>query len=433
VSAAALALSWLLLAGLLSSTLFAQTPADSTVLEGSTIEQIQVVGLNRVREPVVLRQMKSQAGGVYSDASVAKDLEQLDRMGLFSGVEIEASRGSSGVILRVKLKETTPYFPYPAISVTAEQGVTAGIGVKSTNFFGSGANVSIAARAGGADEFEVLANSPWRPRKSWWWKTEYFLRDRYNSFDDFQELSNELDLQTGRQITNRLRLGGRFHYLAVKSDLPGKTLSPTNLDQTPGLGVVAEFDSRDSWTYARRGWWNSVDATKNGLGADGNYWTFNFDIRRYEHLTGRHGLAFFSLLTLRTGTLGIDIPTHEEFHIGGTNSLRGWELDSRNGKNQWLNTLEYRYDLLNVHGHSFKGFNYYYGMQLAAFLDTGTAWNTNGEFTSNYIRGWGFGIRLIVPYVNVIRIDFGFGQPDRGMMSHIGILEKAVYERRRVR
>jgi outer membrane protein assembly factor BamA len=377
--------------------------------------------------------MKSQVGGLYSASNVARDYERLDRMGLFSGIAVEATPGTNGVILRVTLKETSPYFVYPAISVTGEQGLTIGAGLKSTNFLGSGANVSIAARGGGANEFEVLIASAWRPKGTWWWRSDYFLKDRFNELDDFNEVSNELELQAGRQLTNRLRVGGRFHYLAVKSEEPGITLSPTNLDQIPGLGAVAEYDSRDSWTNARRGWLNSVDALFNRLASNEQYWTFNVDIRRYQHLSGRHGLAMNSLLTLQTGTVGVEIPIHEDFHIGGTNSLRGWNIDARHGKDQFLNTMEYRFDLLKVRGHSFKGFNYYYGVQLDAFGDTGTAWNTNEEFTKNFIAGGGFGVRVIVPYVSVIRIDFGFGQANEGMISHFGIMDKAVYERRRVR
>jgi outer membrane protein assembly factor BamA len=423
----------MLLVALHSSTLFAQAAANPSVPDGNRIEQILVLGLNRVREPAVLQQMKSQAGGLYSTSNVEGDYERLDRMGLFSAIAIEASSGPNGVILQVTLKETSPYFVYPAISVTGEQGLTIGAGLKSTNFLGSGASLSIAARGGGATEFEVLIASSWRPKGTWWWRSDYFLKDRWNELDDFHEFSNELELQAGRQLTNRLRVGGRFHYLAVKSDEPGITLSPTNLDQLPGLGAVAEYDSRDSWTNARRGWLNSVDALFNRLVSNQQYWTFNVDIRRYQHLSGRHGLAMNSLLTLQTGTVGMEIPIHEDFHIGGTNSLRGWNIDARHGKDQWLNTLEYRFDLLKVRGHSFKGFNYYYGVQLDAFGDAGTAWNTNEEFNRNFIAGGGFGIRVVVPYVNVIRIEFGFGQANQGMISHFGIMDKAVYERRRVR
>ena len=37
-----------------------------------------------------------------------------------------------------------------------------------------------------------------------------------------------------------------------------------------------------------------------------------------------------------------DITAKQDFSLGGTNSVRGWDLDSRRGKNQFINTAEYR-------------------------------------------------------------------------------------------
>lgn len=278
-----------------------------------------------------------------------------------------------------------------------------------------------------------MSFSSWRPKGSWWWNSQYFLRNRWNKSQRFQEFSNELTMQAGRQVTDHLRLGGQFHFLGLTSDTAGITLSPTNHDNVPGLGVVLAFDTRDSASNARRGWWNSVDTTKNGFGGAANFWTSNFDVRRYQPISGRHGLAMFSLLALQSGTVGQRIPSYDEFYIGGTNTVRGWEINARNGKNQWLNILEYRYELVKPRTHTIKGLNFYCGVQLAAFADAGSAWNTRSEFSPNFIAGGGFGIRLIVPYVNLIRLDFAFGQPGNGLIPQIGILEKPVYERRRVR
>jgi len=422
----------LLLIGLLASPLLAQSPPPDKSLDGKMVEEILVLGLKHVKPDLVLRQMKSKVGEAYLAANIEKDREYLDRTGFFSKVAIEGRPGASGVIVQVELKETQRYFPYPAIGVTGEQGLTYGGGLKSTNFLGSGAHLSTALRFGGATEFDVEASSYWRPQKTLWWKAEDFLRYRDNDLDDFEEESNEFEVQAGGQMTPNLRLGARFHYMSLKSDVPGITLSPTNHDRTPGVGLVAEYDTRDSWTNARNGWWSSADFLANGLGADGDYWTFDVDVRRYQRLAERHGLGFFSLLTLQTGTVGQDIPVHEDFHIGGTNSVRGWEIDARHGKNQWLNTIEYRYDLMRVRDLSIKGFNFYVGLQLAAFGDTGSAWNA-GEFNRNFIGGGGLGLRLIVPYVDYVRIDFGFGQSGQGLIPHFGVMEKAVYQRRRIR
>jgi outer membrane protein assembly factor BamA len=145
-------------------------------------------------------------------------------------------------------------------------------------------------------------------------------------------------------------------------------------------------------------------------------------------------LGLFSLATLQTGRVGVDIPVHQDFHIGGTNTIRGWGLDSRNGKHQFLNTVEYRYALLQPRPLSISNFNIHFGIQLAAFGDLGLAWNEGNEFKlDDFIDGYGFGIRFIVPFVNMIRLDFAFGEPGEGMRFHIAIFEKAVMQRARVR
>jgi outer membrane protein assembly factor BamA len=201
--------------------------------------------------------LKSREGEVFLEENLAVDRERLDRMALFSKIDIKAESHDEGIVLDVDLKETLPYLPYPAFSITDEQGVTIGGGLKSTNFLGRGTNLAAAARFGGATEIEMIASSGWQPQKSTWHNTEFFYRDRYNKLDQFQESSVELDLQVGRQVTEKLRVGGRFKFLSVASDTPGITLSSDDRDNIPGAGAVVEYDTRDSRTNPREGWWNS--------------------------------------------------------------------------------------------------------------------------------------------------------------------------------
>jgi len=51
---------------------------------------------------------------------------------------------------------------------------------------------------------------------------------------------------------------------------------------------------------------------------------------------------------------------------------------------------------------------FYVGLQLAAFADLSTAWDRGADFTRNMIGGAGFGIRLIIPILDMIRLDFAF-------------------------
>jgi outer membrane protein assembly factor BamA len=178
-----------------------------------------------------------------------------------------------------------------------------------------------------------------------------------------------------------------------------------------------------------RGWWNEVDVSKSG--GDADFWTFNFDVRRFQPLAHRHTLAFFSLTTLQTGAVGMEISADLGFQLGGTNSIRGWGLDSTRGKNQFINTIEYRYDLMVPRPLSVFGISFYLGLQLALFGDLGIAWEDSQG--TRWLDGYGFGLRILVPFVDMIRLDFAFGEPGQGLRSQIGLQEKAVKQRRRVR
>ena len=67
------------------------------------------------------------------------------------------------------------------------------------------------------------------------------------------------------------------------------------------------------------------------------------------------------------------------------------------------------------------------------FGDIGTVWNESDQFSKNFIGGVGVGIRVIVPYIQMIRLDLAYGQHAQGIVPHFGIREKAFYHRRRVR
>ncbi|MFQ5753324.1 MAG: BamA/TamA family outer membrane protein, partial [bacterium] len=132
--------------------------------------------------------------------------------------------------------------------------------------------------------------------------------------------------------------------------------------------------------------------------------------------------------------VGEEIPRHQDFHIGGTNSVRGWELNSRSGKNQFLNTVEYRVTFIEPQMLSFFGLTADVGLQLALFGDLGIAWNESQEFnTDNFIGGYGLGLRLLVPFVNMFRIDLGLGESGKSVKLHLGAFEKPVAQRFRVR
>jgi outer membrane protein assembly factor BamA len=157
-------------------------------------------------------------------------------------------------------------------------------------------------------------------------------------------------------------------------------------------------------------------------------------MRRYIPVLPDHKLALSSLLTLTTGSVGRNLAAWQQFALGGTNSIRGWQLGSRTGKNQLINTIEYRYNIVAPRPVRILGFGLRLGAQIALFSDFGHAWNSSPEFkTSNFIGGYGVGFRALVPFTGIVRVDLAVGGDNRGIRLHLGSFEKAYKQRRRVR
>jgi len=58
------------------------------------------------------------------------------------------------------------------------------------------------------------------------------------------------------------------------------------------------------------------------------------------------------------------------------------------------------------------GLNLYGGLQAAAFSDVGLAWSDIFS-AGSAIDGYGVGLRVLFPFVDVIRMDLALGEPGR--------------------
>lgn len=413
--------------------------ADSTTpasLYGRTLTGIDVYGARYTRPEIIMRELASRVGEPYLEANVRRDANRLHRLDIFSAVEVRPRAADEGVVLEIHVVEIYPYLPFVSYEVTDENGFSAGPGFQSVNLAGRDILVSAFTRFGGATNVALLLEDPWFAGNHLSYKLEVYRRDRVNELDAFNEKATEVYLQIGSFIGDTGRAGVRFSYVGIESDSLGRTLSPDNHDHTPALGAFIGYDSRDRWDDPHRGWWTELEVAKHGgiAGTDGDFWRLNADVRWFVPLWRRHTLALSSLATFTSGSVGDEIPPTADFHIGGTNSLRGWELDTQNGQHQFLNVAEYRYTVLAPRLLSVFGLNFDLGIQLAAFADLSIAWNAPEQFaTRRFHDGYGVGVRFLVPFVNQFRFDVGWGQPGSDSRWHIGAWERPVAQRFRVR
>jgi outer membrane protein assembly factor BamA len=139
------------------------------------------------------------------------------------------------------------------------------------------------------------------------------------------------------------------------------------------------------------------------------------------------------MVTMTTGSVGEDIADWQQFGIGGVNTIRGCALGGVIGKNQFINTVEYRRTLLAQQGIRVFGVDLPFGVQGTVFGDFGSAWSREEEFADGFILGYGVGLRFILPYIDAARLEIAAGQEGEGIKVLVATGEKADRARWRVR
>jgi outer membrane protein assembly factor BamA len=396
--------------------------------EGRTIAAITVSGLRHITEAVVLAQIELKPGAVYYKAVADQDVMRLDRLGVFSDITLTPVDVGETLNLNVTVVETLRVLPMVSMAVTDEDGFSLGPSLKLLSRRGRPHELSVTARFGGSTLFEFSETSPELTRVPLWHSAKLTLRDRYNKLNEFNERSLDLDTRVGKRVSERFKAGAIVQMYQVRSEESGVTLSPDNVDTFVSAGVVTEYDDRNSRKDTSHGWWNSADTLwRTGTGG---YATLDIDVRRYQRLAHRHGLVATSLVTLQSGAADV-VPSYADYALGGSNTVRGWEFNARRGKNQFITSMEYRYTAVETRAFRVFGISLYAGLALAAFGDAGTAWSQSDDFSDGFIGGGGIGLRLFVPFVSLIRLDFALG--DGNTHAHFGINEKSVAQRNRVR
>jgi outer membrane protein assembly factor BamA len=400
-------------------------------LDGRLIREIHVAPLLRPgTADIVRRHLASREGEPFHPARVQEDHRRLDALRLFSSIVIEPVAAGDEVILLVDVRETLRLLPFIALSVTDENGASAGPGFKGINVFGRGTLSSGTMKFGGATTVGARVERPTVTPGLWAVDTQIYYRSRRNELFNFDETATTIAGKAGWNWTSRVQVGGRGEFVWFDTGGSDAALSPSGTDHLPAAGGYLTYNSLDSMSNPRNGWLGAVDVGRQF--GDASSWTVIVDGRRYQPLAERSTLAVVAFGSFQSGEVGVGLPEYQQFGVGGANSVRGWALGSRVGKHQAIGTVEYLYSVIPVRSFTVFGLNLYGGIQAAAFSDVGMAWNERFS-ASNAIDGYGIGLRLLFPFVDVVRMDLAWGEPNRGTRLSVGITLKADKQRERVR
>ena len=130
------------------------------------------------------------------------------------------------------------------------------------------------------------------------------------------------------------------------------------------------------------------------------------------------------------------MPGYFTYYLGGANTIRGYNVEDLgpklNGKNQFVSTAEYNFNLLPLARRDIFKWSYSIGLQLALFSDLGIAWSEPGDFTAERFRaGAGAGRGSSFP-VRAGAFDFGWSEAG-GFHFHFASGTKPANQRQRLR
>jgi outer membrane protein assembly factor BamA len=322
---------------------------------------------------------------------------------------------------------------------TEENGFSAGPGISALNL--TGRQISLRGRVyfGGTTQYWGRATWPWITGNHVSGGLYFAHLRRHDELNQFEETSDEISPRLGTYLGEHGRLNGMFSLFRMRSDTPGKTLSDDNEDLLLRVGASAAWDTRDSWRSPRRGWQNEVELwrTGGGLGGDGDFWTLNVDLRRWQPTAPRQRLMVSGLLSLQSGVVGKDLPAYLQYHMGGANSIRGYDVTTLGatlyGKNQLIGTAEYAFNLKPLGRVDIFRWSLRLGLDLALLADVGSAWSEPAQLGWRRTRaGVGAGFRLLVPGPEMLRFDVGWS-PEGGFHFHFAGGSKPDAQRKRLR
>lgn len=400
--------------------------------DNKPISNIIIVGNDNTDADIIERELLFSVGDIVSDSVLQESKKRIENLWLFNRVEFYPLPDGNKVGLLISVTERLYIFPYPEFNLEDRdwKKVTWGVGLAHENFRGRNEKVYVALLFGNRPGYSFSYLNPWVTR-DWHLITGFYLkkyskdsREEFYCNGDSSSI-NEKHLYSSvtfgkywtRNFYNRLYLARDA--ITIKNDFASEMQTKSNTDVVYSILLNTVYDTRDLYAYPSRGWLFLLKLEKNGLFVDNiDYASFKIDVRKY---LSWNKLIFAGRMATEQsfGTL----PFYDKVYLGFDERVRGHFREVHSGRHNFVSTFEIRYPILSTKyfdffsdlfpGTSTK--NLKFGINAGLFAETGIAWNKRSEFNSindidNLISGFGAGIHIILPYIEVLRIDFAFDQ-----------------------
>jgi outer membrane protein insertion porin family len=411
-------------------------------IQEAKVSRVDILGLTKTRPSIVRRQIRVKSGDVFDQNKLRRDLNRIYDLGFFEDVNYSIDNDAANpdsVIVKLQLKERrTGQFTF-GIGFDSRSQLTGFVTLAENNLNGSGKRAFASVEAGAQRTFDLGFGDPFVGKNNSSYDIGLFSRRIFREPRSLARVLgsgavigqqfNFIEQRTGARInygipldedrTKKILFGYRNERASLqKTDITTGTSVPVIIDQLRSQGRISAIsagflrDRRDLQLDPSNGGREQIilEQAFSLLGGTQTFTKLDIDVRRYFPLIKAQKVGDLAKLVVANrlviGQSFGQLPPFEQYFIGGTDTVRGYNIDRQFGDNQIYNNFELRYRFQKK-------------FQIVGFVDAGRA--AGGRFSSEETRALfsvGAGVRLQSP-LGPIRLDIGKGR--EGVRTHFGI------------
>jgi outer membrane protein insertion porin family len=375
-----------------------------------TVADVKISGNEKTKPQVIWRAIQTKPGDYINVNKINEDRRKIYLLGAFENVEVtvEPVQGRYEYVIDYVLTERKTGIANLSLAYSSADGLMGFIELGDQNFLGNAQTVNVKAEfAKGKSNYELGFYEPWVGKTG---KTSLgfnvFSKSSEKKFtpEDEGDQIKYTESRTGGDVTvgRTLSLNTRAFLKFKMDNAVTRALDSAEQENIPqggitrSLTVSAVNDTRDDLWDPTSGHrlTGSVEYAGGVLGGDSSFTKVEGEGSAYYQVRDGHVLAG----RLSSG-FGIDtLPERERFRLGGAETVRGYKYGDIEGDRMAFANAEYRFKITK-------------GLQGVVFCDAGQAWNAQDSFALEQTKiGYGVGVRVSVPVLGMIRIDYGIAE-----------------------
>jgi len=411
----------------------------------ATVRRVDIYGNISTKDKVIRREVRLLPGETYKEYKLIRTVQRLANLGYFDDVQpdlrvADPETGRVDIIISLAEKTNITKFNFSA-GYSSLDGLIGSLGLTWVNFDAGKLPWIWRCKGGGQ---ELRFNSEFGRRRSQYnigFTEPYFFDtpmmvgfDLYSNTSlrsYYDESKTGVSVYLGRALSEYVsaRLSYKFEDIEVSSNyddigrLPNWVNNQLGGRYSSSVTASIDRDSRDNVFFSSGGsnTYLGVEVAGSILGGDVDFYRVTASSSWYLSHIWKTAVAFRAKGGYADSFGDTEyLPVFERYFLGGSRTVRGydeWEVGPKDiygnpegGKAMFFTNLEYRIPVQVDFFH------------IISFWDAGYCWRELNELNLQDMQsGVGAGIRINIPMMGLLGIDYGYGLADRSGLIHFNI------------